>query len=671
MPGSGKTTVGTLLGTAPRRRPSATPTTTSSPPRASRCPTSSSTHGEAHFRGLERDAVARALTRARGVLALGGGAVLDAGHPRAADRAPRSWLRGRRRRRCAAGRPRRTAPVLLGNVRAGSPRLWRTAAALRGGRRPVRSTPMASRRARWPTPSCRPRLGSRWLNHAHRGPRRGATTTSSSGATSRRGRRSSSPAVRRVAVVHPAARPASAQPSLDASPRPAAESSLWRCPTASRPRRPTSPPRAGPPSAARASPAPTPSSASAGARPPTSPGSSPPPGCAAYASCRCRPRCSGWSTPRSAARPASTRPRARTSSAPSTRPRAWSATSTSLRHAAARRTSSAGLAEVVKVGFIADPVILDLVEADPRPRSSPDGAVTARARRARRPGQGRGRHRRPAGDARRGLAERCSTTGTRSATPSSRSRATPGDTAHAVSVGMVFAAELARLAGRLATPSRPGTARCCESLGLPHATAATRWPELLDAMRVDKKSRGDRAAVRRARRRRPARRAGGPDPDLLGRGLRRGRQRDVMTTRARAERTQPRPAGLARAGRLRHATYDDLVDRAWPGARRSGSRSRCGRPTTRPAGRLAARGRGRAGRSSSTRRPSRTTPTRCATPARSGRPRSSRCTSPTPPPARSSGTPPSSPAVATGTIAGFGVESYVLALRAVAGLVAP
>nr|WP_179519588.1 shikimate kinase [Nocardioides perillae] len=45
-------------------------------------------HGEAHFRALERDAVALALAEHDGVLALGGGAVLDpatrellAGHP--------------------------------------------------------------------------------------------------------------------------------------------------------------------------------------------------------------------------------------------------------------------------------------------------------------------------------------------------------------------------------------------------------------------------------------------------------------------------------------------------------------------------------------------------------------------------------------------------------------
>ena len=54
--------------------------------------------------------------------------------------------------------------------------------------------------------------------------------------------------------------------------------------------------------------------------------------------------------------------------------RACSATSTTLETLPAT-TSSAGLAEVVKCGFIADPAILDLVEADPagrrRPRPAP------------------------------------------------------------------------------------------------------------------------------------------------------------------------------------------------------------------------------------------------------------------------------------------------------------
>ncbi|MGV7969574.1 3-dehydroquinate synthase family protein, partial [Mycobacterium kansasii] len=35
----------------------------------------------------------------------------------------------------------------------------------------------------------------------------------------------------------------------------------------------------------------------------------------------------------------------------------------------------AGMAEVVKAGFIADPVILDLIEADPQAALDPEGAV--------------------------------------------------------------------------------------------------------------------------------------------------------------------------------------------------------------------------------------------------------------------------------------------------------
>ena len=57
---------------------------------------------------------------------------------------------------------------------------------------------------------------------------------------------------------------------------------------------------------------------SAAARPPTSAASWPRPGCAACASCTCPRRCSPWWTRRSAARPASTPRRARTSSARST-----------------------------------------------------------------------------------------------------------------------------------------------------------------------------------------------------------------------------------------------------------------------------------------------------------------------------------------------------------------
>jgi 3-dehydroquinate synthase len=57
---------------------------------------------------------------------------------------------------------------------------------------------------------------------------------------------------------------------------------------------------------------------------------------------------------------------------------------------------------------------------------------------------------------------------------------------------MVFAAELGRLAGRLDAATADRHRAVLESLGLPTAYAAAAWPALLDAMRVDKKARGDR-----------------------------------------------------------------------------------------------------------------------------------------------------------------------------------
>ena len=57
----------------------------------------------------------------------------------------------------------------------------------------------------------------------------------------------------------------------------------------------------------------------------------------------------------------------------------------------------AGMAEVVKAGFIADPVILDLIEADPQAALDPTGDVLPELIRARDRGQGRGRRRRREG----------------------------------------------------------------------------------------------------------------------------------------------------------------------------------------------------------------------------------------------------------------------------------
>ncbi len=62
----------------------------------------------------------------------------------------------------------------------------------------------------------------------------------------------------------------------------------------------------------------------------------------------------------------------------------------------------------------------------------------------------------------------------------------------AVSVGMVFAAELARLAGKLNDAEVDRHRAILTGLGLPTTYPAGRWDALLTAMRRDKKTRGDR-----------------------------------------------------------------------------------------------------------------------------------------------------------------------------------
>jgi 3-dehydroquinate synthase len=61
----------------------------------------------------------------------------------------------------------------------------------------------------------------------------------------------------------------------------------------------------------------------------------------------------------------------------------------------------------------------------------------------------------------------------------------------AVSVGMVFAAELARLAGRLSDDDVARHRSVLMSVGLPVTYRGDRWEGLLAAMRRDKKTRGD------------------------------------------------------------------------------------------------------------------------------------------------------------------------------------
>lgn len=145
-----------------------------------------------------------------------------------------------------------------------------------------------------------------------------------------------------------------------------------------------------------------------------------------------------------------------------------------------------GMGEVVKCGFIADPVILDLVEADPQSVKRWDGPAV------------------------RELIERSILVKARVVTQdpkesSLREILNYGHTfAHAieqveryswrhgeaVSVGMVYVAELARLAGRLDDAVVDRHRSVLAGVGLPTSYRGDRWPELYAAMRRDKKSRG-------------------------------------------------------------------------------------------------------------------------------------------------------------------------------------
>jgi 3-dehydroquinate synthase len=147
----------------------------------------------------------------------------------------------------------------------------------------------------------------------------------------------------------------------------------------------------------------------------------------------------------------------------------------------------AGLGEVVKCGFIADPVILDLIEDDPARVTSWDSPVL------------------------RELIERSIAVKARVVTEDLRESGLReilnyGHTfAHAVeqvenfgwrhgeavSLGMMYEAQLGYLAGRTDAELVARHRRVLGSLGLPLTYRGDRWPALFTAMGRDKKNRGD------------------------------------------------------------------------------------------------------------------------------------------------------------------------------------
>ena len=152
----------------------------------------------------------------------------------------------------------------------------------------------------------------------------------------------------------------------------------------------------------------------------------------------------------------------------------------------------AGLAEVVKAGFIRDTAILDLLRADPAAATDPGSPVlrelVERAIRVKADvvsGDLRETTRALGG---REILNYGHTLG-HAIERAERYRWRHGA---AVSVGMVFAAELSFLAGRLGEAEVDLHREVLTSLGLPVAYSGAPWPQLHEAMMVDKKARGSR-----------------------------------------------------------------------------------------------------------------------------------------------------------------------------------
>jgi len=153
-----------------------------------------------------------------------------------------------------------------------------------------------------------------------------------------------------------------------------------------------------------------------------------------------------------------------------------------------------GLAEVIKCGFISDAEILRLVESAPDAAIEPGTAVNRKLieraiavkaayvnrdfREATSSGASVGREALNYGHTMGHAIERAE-----------RYRFRHGA---AVAIGMVYVAELARLAGRLDEVTADRHRSVLTSVGLPTSYGGAGWPPLYEAMKVDKKTRADR-----------------------------------------------------------------------------------------------------------------------------------------------------------------------------------
>ena len=154
---------------------------------------------------------------------------------------------------------------------------------------------------------------------------------------------------------------------------------------------------------------------------------------------------------------------------------------------------AAGLAEVVKAGFIADPVILTLIESDPAGAVTPSGPHTAelvvRAIAVKAAVVGADlRERAAVGPG--GLGREILNYGHTLAHAIEKRENYQWRHGDAVAVGLVFAAALANNAGCLDIETAARHRVVLDSLGLPTSYPAEAWPQLRAAMSLDKKTRG-------------------------------------------------------------------------------------------------------------------------------------------------------------------------------------
>ena len=147
-----------------------------------------------------------------------------------------------------------------------------------------------------------------------------------------------------------------------------------------------------------------------------------------------------------------------------------------------------GLAEVIKAGFIADPVILDLVESDSEQATRADGKTAGEL-------------------IERAIRVKAAVVAEDLREAGPREFLNYGHTlghaiekvedfgfrhGEAVAIGMVYAATLGELAGRLDPQTAARHRAVLTAAGLPTSYPAGAWPRLREAMAVDKKARAAR-----------------------------------------------------------------------------------------------------------------------------------------------------------------------------------